>query len=68
MSGLTCYACGATAALGARARCDSGEAYWLATDPAGFEWPAAGGSLWRYRDLLPDADPTGLAAAVGWTR
>ncbi|MFB6191903.1 MAG: threonine synthase [Haloarculaceae archaeon] len=69
---LTCYACGATATLADGARCDCGEPRWVATDPGGFDWPgregdAVGGSLWRYRDLLPAADPVGLAAGAGGT-
>jgi threonine synthase len=65
---LTCYACGATGTLADGARCECGEPYWVATDPAGFDWPDDGDrSLWRYRDLLPAADPVGLAAGVGGT-
>ena len=65
---LTCYACGARATLADGARCDCGEPYWVATDPAGVEWPADGDrSLWRYRALLPDAAPIGLAAGAGGT-
>ncbi|MBV0924682.1 threonine synthase [Halomicroarcula limicola] len=65
---LICYDCGNTATLAVGARCDCGEPYWVATDPKGFAWPESGErSLWRYRDLLPDADPTGLAAGAGGT-
>ncbi|MBX0294760.1 threonine synthase [Haloarcula nitratireducens] len=65
---LICYDCGATATLAAGARCDCGEPYWVATDSECFAWPEGGKrSLWRYRDLLPDVDPTGLAAGAGGT-
>ncbi|WP_276272655.1 threonine synthase [Haloarcula litorea] len=65
---LTCYDCGASATLAEGARCDCGEPFWPATEPSGFDWPATGDrSLWRYRDLLPDVTPTGLAAGAGGT-
>ncbi len=66
--GLRCYACGATATLADGARCRCGEPYWLETEPANFEWPETGErSMWRYHDLLPDIDPTGLSTAAGGT-
>ena len=65
---LTCYACGETAALADGPRCDCGEPRWVDTDPESFDWPRRGDrSLWRFEALLPDADPTGLAAAAGGT-
>ncbi|MBX0323958.1 threonine synthase [Halomicroarcula sp. F13] len=65
---LSCYACGATATLADGPRCDCGEPYWVRTEPSGFDWPATPErSLWRYRDLLPDVDPSGLAAGAGGT-
>ncbi|WP_135304443.1 threonine synthase [Haloarcula amylovorans] len=65
---LICYACGNTTTLSAGTRCDCGEPYWVATEPTGFAWPESGErSLWRYRDLLPDVVPTGLAAGAGGT-
>ncbi|GGN98072.1 threonine synthase [Haloarcula pellucida] len=65
---LSCYACGTTAALADGARCDCGEPYWVQTDPSTFEWPdTSERSLWRYRALLPDVTPAGLAAGAGGT-
>ena len=65
---VTCYACGATATRATGARCDCGEPYWVETAPADFDWPPdAERSMWRYRDLLPDCDPTGLSRAAGGT-
>ncbi|QIO23817.1 threonine synthase [Haloarcula sp. JP-L23] len=65
---LSCYACGTTAALADGPRCDCGEPYWVQTDPSTFEWPdTPERSLWRYRALLPDVTPAGLAAGAGGT-
>lgn len=62
---LVCYACGATAASGAR--CGCGEPLWV-SDRQTEGWPAGGEpSLWRYRDLLPVDPPPGLGASVGGT-
>jgi threonine synthase len=65
---LTCHACGSTASFGDAKRCECGEGLWFDTEPGDFEWPAGDEhSLWRYRDLLPAADATGLAGTVGDT-
>ncbi|WP_254279075.1 threonine synthase [Haloarcula marina] len=65
---VACYACGREGALADGPRCPCGEPVWLDTDPTDFEWPTTGErSLWRYRELLPDVDPAGLAAGAGGT-
>ena len=65
---LTCYACGEEATLADGPRCDCGEPRWVDTDPVGFDWPESDDrSLWRFEGLLPDTEPTSLAASAGDT-
>ncbi|MFP9193214.1 threonine synthase [Natrialbaceae archaeon A-CW1-1] len=56
----TCYACERTFDR-PRARCDCGEPLWLPIQPLA-EWPPdprVSGSIWRYADALPVAQPPG---------
>jgi len=64
---LTCWECGSSGTLDGSRRCGCGGQYWVAVESAEFTWPEGGDSLWRYNELLPDVQPTGLAAVAGAT-
>ncbi|SEH13484.1 threonine synthase [Natronorubrum sediminis] len=63
-----CYACGSRE-TGLVARCSCGEALWLETDAASFEWDDVTDApgMWRYESLLPVSPPDGLFEAAGGT-
>jgi len=66
---VSCYRCGESFDRGTRQRCPCGEPLWIDVDPTGFDWASLpdGPGLWRYRELLPADEPTGIAAAAGGT-
>ncbi|QCS42505.1 threonine synthase [Natrinema versiforme] len=60
---VSCYDCGEAYTAAERKRCDCGEPLWFDVDPDGLEWPDAGSidDMWRYADVLPVSDSTGIA-------
>ena len=63
-----CYRCESRYQNG-RVRCACGEPLWFEGSPSQFDWSACRdtASMWRYEEMLPIAEPEGLARAAGRT-